>query len=190
MKVSFDLDSVIFDLSPIYKTAFQSFGKNYIKPMHWDLYQDYEPVIAERIQALFSDDILYTMPVLDSGIPGIINSLIARPEMEVLFVTERCKKQPQKTFNQLRNAGINCTFDQVYDQYGAKPEILQRLQPDVHFDDSPNVVKGCLERKIPIVMISNNSTLYNHHLRSVVPHYNCLRTALRQTGIWQPQKLR
>ena len=190
MKVSFDLDSVIFNLKPIYQLAFRDAGVPYTKPTHYDLYKDYDPVIADNIIALFSDDILYQMPVLDSGIPMIINSLIARPDMDVVFVTERRLKQPQKTYAQLRNAGINCTFDQVYDKPGAKPDILKSFGPDVHFDDGPHVVSGCLELKVPIVMISNNSTLYNHHLRPYVPHYNCLRTALIKTGIYQPQKTR
>ena len=131
---------------------------------------------------------LYTMPVLDPGIPEILNKLMARPELDILFVTERKYKQPAKTFAQLRDAGIHCYFEQVYDRPGKKSDILKELQPDIHFDDSPFVISGCLEKNVPVVMISNDSTLYNHYLRGRVEHYNNLRHALIKKGIYNPRE--
>lgn len=185
-KITFDLDNVIFDMKPLYQIAFQRAGIPYEKPTSWTIQECYCPAVVDNLLELFGDDLLYTMPVLDSGIPAILNNLMSRPDLDVLFVTERKYKQPQKTFAQLRNAGISCTFDQVYDKSGLKSDILQDIRPDMHFDDSPLVISGCLKRQVPITMISNNNTLYNHHLRPKVPHYNCLRRALAAYGLYAP----
>lgn len=187
-RITFDLDNVIFDMKPLYKRAFDICGEKYFKSTNWDLTQIYSEKMVKILRELFGDDMLYTLPVLDSGIPGILNQLMASPDLEILFVTERKYKQPAKTYNQLREAGINCYFDQVYDKPGKKSDILKDLNPYVHFDDSPYVVSGCLEKNVPVVMISNNGTLYNHHLRSQVKHYNSLRRALIKTGIYNPRE--
>ena len=144
--------------------------------------------LRKNLIDLWADDMLYQMSVLDKGMPFILNALMANKDYEILFVTERRLKQPEKTFYQLRSAGINCNFSQIYDMPGLKSDILKDLQPDIHFDDSPYVVRGCLEKNVNVVMISNNSTLYNHHLRPFVEHYTNLRTALMKKGIYKPQK--
>ena len=189
-RITFDLDDVIFDMKPLIHRAFDICGESYFKSTDWDLTSCYSEEMVATLRDLFGHDMLYTMPVLDPGMPEILNNLMTRPDLEILFVTERKYKQPEKTFNQLRDAGINCYFDQVYDKPGKKSDILKELKPYVHFDDSPHVVSGCLEKNIPVVMISNNSTLYNHHLRSRVEHYNSLRRALQARGIYNPREKR
>lgn len=188
MRITFDLDDVIFDTRPLFKRAFQNTGYTFLKYTEytdWDLRKCYDDDVVNELLKLFADDIMYKMRVLDKKIPYILNNLMQKPNMEVLFVTERILKQPQKTFNQLLNAGIKCSFEQVYDQEGKKSDILRELKPDFHFDDSPRVIKECIEKDIPIVMISNGSTKYNHFLRGTVPHYPTLRTALIKLGIYK-----
>ncbi len=187
-RISFDLDDVIFNLKPLVKEAFKRAGQPYKKQTSWDIASIYDESVCNHLIDLWSDDMLYNMPVLDKRIPYILNSLIANKEMEIFFVTERRLKQPEKTFRQLRNAGINCSFSQVYDMPGLKSDILREIKPDLHFDDSPFVIKGCMEKDVPIVMISNDSTLYNHHLRPYVEYYANLRTALIKKGIYVSQK--
>lgn len=189
MKVSFDLDSVIFDLNALMSRAFTGSGQKYTYPTNWNIYACYSADIAQKMECLFRDDYLYQTPLLDKKMPEILNSLMKRPDLEVCFVTERRTKQPLKTFNQLKSAGINCSFNQVYDQEGAKADILKQINTDLHFDDSPIVVKGCLEQHVPIVMISNNTTPYNYHLRNRVEHYVNLRTALICKGLYDPKHL-
>ena len=186
MKITFDLDDVIFNMKPLMQQAFEMAGKQYQKNTNWDIRKIYTPEICDNLENLWASDILYEMPVLDPGIPYILNSLIKRPDMKILFVTERRLKQPEKTFQQLRNAGIHCSIEQVYDEYGLKSDILKKLKPDIHFDDSPFVVQGCLDKGIPVIMISNNATLYNHHLRGKLKYYPNLRTALFKEGIYRP----
>lgn len=184
MRITFDLDSVIFDLNALMKIAFQERGQKYVYPKSWDMNRCYSPEIAARMYELFQDDRLYQTPLLDTKMPYILNSLMQRPGWEVLFVTERVLKQPEKSYMQLKNAGINCTYEQIYDQIGFKSDILKDIKPDIHFDDSPVVVKGCLKKNVPVVMISNKTTPYNYYLRNQVEHYSSLRKALLHTGIY------
>lgn len=188
MKITIDLDQVLFDNRPLFTRAFENAGYTalkYAEYTDWNLRKCFDDDIVKELRKLFADDMLYSMPLVDRKIPYILNNLMQRPDLEVLFVTERMLKQPQKTFNQLLNAGINCNFEQVYDQEGKKTDILCELKTDLHFDDSPYVVSGCIEKSVPIVMISNNATKYNHYLRTDVPYYPNLRTALIQCGIYK-----
>ena len=190
MRLTFDLDSVIFDLRPLCRKAFAMAGEKYVQQTSWDVDSVYSPTVCKNLKQLWSDDILYEMPVLDKKIPYILNGLIANPKYEVFFVTERRLKQPEMTFMQLQKAGINCDFSQVFDQEGKKSDILRDIiKPDVHFDDSPFVVQGCLDKGVPVVMISNNSTLYNHYLRSRVEYYRSLRQALLKKGLYNPKTI-
>ena len=188
MRITFDLDDVIFNMKPLCREAFKRAGQPYVELTSWDIDKIYDKTVCDSFVSLWSSDFLYSMPVLDKKIPGVLNELMMQPDKDVLFVTQRRLKQPQKTFEQLRNAGINCCFNQVIDKDGEKVDILQELKTDIHFDDSPNVVKGCIERSVPVVMISNNATLYNHHLRDSVEHYPNLRTALIKKGLWSRAK--
>lgn len=184
MKITFDLDSVIFDLNPLMAMAFDGTGMEYTYPISWNIYESYPLPIAYKMLNLFCDDELYRTPLLDKNIPNVLNNLMKRQDTQVLFVTERRLKQPIKTFQQLTNAGINCNFSQVYDKPGAKSDILYDIKTDLHFDDSPVVVSGCIEKHIPIVMISNPTTPYNHHLLDQVEHYETLSSALKAKGLY------
>ena len=184
MKITFDLDSVIFDLNPLMAMAFEGTEWSYTYPTNWNPYECYPYQIASRLMDLFADDRLYKTPLIDNRIPAMLNDLMLRPNIQVLFVTQRVLKQPLKTFQQLKDAGIHCKFSQVYDKYGEKSDILHEIQTDLHFDDSPIVVSGCLERRVPVVMISNPTTPYNHHLRGRVEHYENLHSAMLAQGLF------
>ena len=190
MKISIDLDNVIFNVEPLYRMAFKIVGEKFKLPEDYDIYKCYDDKIADVLMDLFQSDHLYQMPLVYPNIPKVLNNLMLRPNIEISFVTERVKKQPDKTFRQLRNAGIHCSMSQIYDMHGFKPDILQTISPDVHYDDSPNVVLGCIERNIPIVMISNAKTPYNHNLCEVVENYRGLLTALMAEGLYNPKKHR
>ena len=190
MKISIDLDNVIFNVEPLYRKAFKIVGKKYKLPTCYDIYQCYSTEIADVLMDLFQSDDLYRMPLVYPNIPKALNDLMLKPNMEISFVTERVKKQPDKTFRQLRDAGIHCSMSQVYDMQGFKPDILKTIAPNVHYDDSPNVALGCIERQIPIVLISNAKTPYNHHLCEIVENYRGLLTALMAEGLYQPKRLK
>ena len=183
MKISFDLDSVIFDIEPLYIQANKEFGVEYKRNWNWDLDECYPPQVVARLIELFKDDSLYTMPLISQEYPVILNNLLRNPKYEVSFVTQRRLQQPEKSFAQLRNAGINCKFSQVYDRKQPKVEVLKEIGTELHFDDGPHVVSDCLRESVNVAMISNDTTLYNHFLRDRVQHFSDLKTALIKTGI-------
>ena len=186
MRITIDLDDVIFNTRPIFERVFTENGQYFTNNLYtnWDLSKCFDTVLVKKLYGLFKDDVLYSMPILDIKIPAVLNNLMQQPGLEVLFVTERLLKQPLKTFQQLQNAGIKCSLEQVYDKDGKKSDILHEIKTDLHFDDSPNVVSECIQKHVPIVMISNNATLYNYHLRNQVEHYETLLHALVQKGIY------
>lgn len=183
MRISFDLDSVIFDIEPLYIQANHEFGIEYKQPHHWDIDKCYPPNVVSRLFELFKDDSLYTMPLISAEYPIILNSILRDPRYETFFVTQRRLQQPEKSFAQLRKAGINCEFSQVYDEKRPKVEVLKEIKTELHFDDGPHVVSDCLREKVNIAMISNDKTLYNHYLRGRVQFYQDLKTGLIKTGI-------
>ena len=183
MRISFDLDNVIFNIEPLYKRANSEFGVEFKRPTHWDVDKCYPSNVTARLFELFADDSLYTMPLISAEYPMILNNILKNNKYETFFVTQRVLQQPQKSFQQLRNAGINCHYEQVYDKKAKKVDVLKELDIDLHFDDSPYVIADCMRTGVKVAMISNNHTLYNHHLRDQIQYYKNLKTALLQTGI-------
>jgi hypothetical protein len=66
----------------------------------------------------------------------------------------------------------------------SKPKLdaLKEYKIDLCFDDAPHVISDCIANNIDVVMISNDDTPYNHHLRDSVEHYSDLMTALKRRG--------
>lgn len=185
MRITLDLDDVIFNTIPLYELAFKQAGQTFTQyPTNWNLHACYDEKVCDNLYKLFKSDLVYNMSVIDNTIPDILNTLIQRPDIEVLFVTQRLLKQPFKTFKQLRNNSIHCSYKSIYDKEGKKSDILAELKTDLHFDDSPHVISDCIKANIPVVMISNPTTPYNYHLRNHVEHYTDLRTALITKGIY------
>ncbi|MBD5388816.1 hypothetical protein HDR63_00995 [bacterium] len=79
----------------------------YRAPTHWDIDKCYPPNVTERLLTLFTMDILYTMLLISAQYPVIINQLMNNKNHSVFFVTQRRLGQPEKSYRQLRNAGIN-----------------------------------------------------------------------------------
>ena len=183
MKISFDLDNTLFDMEEVYKMACREYNVKYTRPKHWAVYDCYPKEVADRMLELFAEDVLYTMPIINKKYVNIINDLIKNKEHEIYFVTERRLKQPEKSYQQITNSGIKCDFKQVYDKEPPKYKVLQEIGVDLHFDDSHNIVQDCLNNNIPIIMISNHKTLYNHFLRSEVEHYKNIKEGLKAKGI-------
>lgn len=183
MIISFDLDSVLFDIEPLYKQACLETGVKYVKPKYWAINECYGEDTTKRLFELFGDDKLYTMPIISKEYPKLLNQILNNPNIETFFVTQRFKQQPEKSYHQLRNAGIECRFNQVFDEKRPKVEVLKDIKTDLHFDDSPIVVGDCLKEGVNVAMISNNNTLYNHYLRNRVKHFENLKVALIKSGI-------
>ena len=88
-KLTFDLDNVIFDMKPLYQTAFHRAGVPYEKPTSWILNEAYNnETVINNLLELFGDDMLYQMPLLDKNIPYILNSLLQTKYHILDFLTD------------------------------------------------------------------------------------------------------
>ena len=198
-RITFDLDNVIFDMKPLYKEAFRRAGVPYVKPTDWDLYKSYNnAAVVENLLELFGDDLLYKMPVLDREIPYILNKLIVRRDLDVLFVTERKLKQPEKTFWQLRRAGIVCAINQVYDKDGkavadyltVKGEMIDTSAPVRYVDPLKYWKNRCFEectfKRLHQQIFKDGELVYK------LPKLDDIRKYVRHqldNEIWQEERL-
>jgi FMN phosphatase YigB (HAD superfamily) len=180
INVSIDLDNTLFDMEPLYKMAFRETGFPYTPATKWDLYKVYPTRVADRLVELFKSEHLYKNPLLDEKIPVVVNRVYNSKMFKVHYVTERFVKNPEKTFNQLKSAGLPCAREDVFDMPAPKVEVLKSIDSHVHFDDSPNIISDCIKHGVRCVMISNDKTLYNHELRGHVIWFPNIMTALNQ----------
>ncbi|MDR0967962.1 MAG: hypothetical protein LBL75_04040 [Rickettsiales bacterium] len=164
IKITIDLDDTIFNLGPIFQSAANRAGVEYTPKTYFNVYDAYPKKMARHITSDFYKDKLYKMPLCDAQIPYYLNQLFYNPNFDVHFVTTRKMQQPQKTYMQLLNAGIMTGFNNVHDVKTPKIDTLVKLGTDLHIDDSPFVITDCIEQGIPVIMISNSCTHYNHEL--------------------------
>lgn len=178
MNITFDLDGVIFDIEQLYKEAFRIHNIPYKPISDWNLYKSCPKEVADSMMKLFTSHKLYDTHLIDARTSTYINEMLGKDKYRISFVTERLVKNQILDYKQLITSGIQARMGQVYDEDLPKVEVLKMLGSNLHFDDSPKVVEGCLDSKIPIVMISNKSTEFNHYLRDKVEHYASLNEAL------------
>ena len=68
--------------------AFERAGLPYVRQTSWNINEIYDESVCKNLVELWGDDLLYRMPVLDTKIPHMLNVLMARPDMEIFFVTD------------------------------------------------------------------------------------------------------
>ena len=179
MTISVDLDNTIFDLAHLYKAICNRHKVQYVAPISWDVYESYPKCVADDLMVAFESDIMYKNPILDKRIPATLNAIYKNPHIKLYYITERPIGNDRW---QLNNAGILCDHNQIIN---CTPKIhaLKKYGVTLCFDDSPQIILDCIENNIDVVMISNEDTAYNHHLRGRVEHYPNLVTALTRRGM-------
>jgi uncharacterized HAD superfamily protein len=184
MRIAIDLDNTVFDTTRMIRDICVRHNVDFTAMTIYDVYQCFPKNVADEIMRAFDSPELRQMPVLNKKIPKTLNYIINRPDTDVYFITERPIETASMDIEQLKNAGI--MFD-PHNIVHRKPKIgaLRDYCIDLCFDDSPNIVCECIKHSIDVVMISNEDTPYNHHLRGRVEYYPDLMTALAQRGMIQ-----
>ena len=181
-RISIDLDNTIFDMATEYRAIIESHGCKYRSPVSYNVYNcGYPTHVADALCEMFQSDTVYNTRVFDEKLPGALNAIYQDPRYMLFYITERDLSHGRDK-TQLNNAGIICDDFRLIN-YSPKVEILKKYKINLCFDDAPHVVAGCLENNIDVVMISNDDTAYNHHLRSQVEHYPNLMMALKKRGL-------
>lgn len=183
-RISMDLDNTIFNLAEKYRAVIESHNFPYVPPTSYNVYKNgYPKEIADALYDMlrWSDEI-YKTRVFDARIPATLNAIYNDSRYCLFYITER---DPDVwNLQQLHDAGIVCPESRLI-HCVPKIDALKKYKIDLCFDDSPNVVSGCLDSNIDVVMISNADTAYNHHLRGRVENYPDLMTALIRRGFAQ-----
>lgn len=182
LKIAIDLDNTVFDTARMIRDICARSGVDFDLLTSYDPYQCVPEHVADEIMAAFDSVELRDMPVLHKRIPKTLNMIMARPDTDVYFITERPIATANMDIGQLKRAGIKCDKNQVVN-YKPKINALRNYGINLCFDDSPLVVADCLANGIDVAMISNPDTPYNHHLRGRVKHYPDLIRALVACGI-------
>ncbi|MBO4700333.1 MAG: hypothetical protein J5620_01125 [Alphaproteobacteria bacterium] len=182
LKIAIDLDNTVFNTAIMIRDICTRNGVDFDLLTSYDPYQCVPKHVADAIMGAFDSVELRDMPVLHKRIPETLNMIMARPDTDVYFITERPIATADMDIGQLKRAEIKCDKNQVVN-YKPKIDALRNYEINLCFDDSPLVVADCLTNNIDIVMISNKDTPYNHHLRGRVEHYPDLITALTRRGI-------
>ena len=180
MRISIDLDNTVFNLAELYRQIIESHKCTYVAPKSYDVYENgYPTTIADALYDMITSDAVHHTRVFDTKIPDILNSIYKNPKHELFYITERLVSERIPTIQQLQRANIICDDNHLI--HGKpKIDILKEHKIDLCFDDAPHVVSDCIANNIGVVMISNDDTAYNHHLRGTVEHYPTLIQALEQ----------
>lgn len=178
--IALDVDDVICDTIGFAKEAVEQAGLKWIWPEDWHCSNMSEEARKVTIDAFLSMEIFNTK-CCHPFIPKAINTLINSDDKSVWFITARQTFDDalEKTCAQLKNYGINASTDMIIIA-NDKHQALVDIHADFLFDDNPNNIE--IANQIPgltAVMISNNCTTYNYHMRGKIPHYGDLVEALK-----------
>ena len=181
LKIAIDLDNTVFNTAIIIRDICVRNNVNFGDLTSYNPYECVPKHVADEIMMAFDSVELRNMPVLHKKLPEILNMLMVRPDLDVYFITERPIATADMDIGQLKRAGIKCANNKIVN-YKPKIDALRNYGINLCFDDSPLVVADCLANNIDVVMISNDDTVYNHHLRGDVEHYTNLLDALTARG--------
>lgn len=177
-----DLDNTVFDCTPMYRSAFRGSPYVYYHPTTWDVYECYPESIADTMIKLFKSPCLYTMELLDTRIPYILNKISKVHDCYITTARSSSlggKNAELMTQEQLERNGIYYPKEKIVVTPHSKIGVFREKNIDLVFDDSPGVIEDCLNNNIDCVMISRNETPYNHYLRTKVEWATNLVDAIR-----------
>ena len=174
--LTFDLDNTIFNTTPIFKEAFKRHNKEFYYSTNFKVNIAYPQDIANELIKLFSDDLWYNTPLLNNQVPYVINKL--NNHYSIFYVSAREGRPITESYKQLLKNNINCNINQIIRASGDKIKILKELNCNIHFDDCPDVIEGCINSNIKCHMISNEEMPYNHYLRNKIVYSKDLKEAI------------
>jgi len=165
-RIGIDLDNVLMDISFIFKLAFQYFGEEFYYTKYWD-FDDYPEYIKNKIFEMFKEEYImvdlipFIHPVKD--IQKVFKHLKDN-NYDIHIVTNRDYPQTYRLEELLYINFIEIDNIHVCGIGNSKVDIIKKNNIDIMIDDSPVVIKDCLDNDIPVIMVSNETTLYNHYL--------------------------
>lgn len=165
--IAIDLDTVILDTNCIQRYAFAYHNIPYYDSVDW-AQSNYPEEVRRTIDEMYKDKNLMTKFLPFKEDLQAINDLLVYWKLEghTLFcVTAREKLHSEKTAEYILSRLPHITSIKFTEGCKNKMEVFKDLKVDLVIDDSPVVVSDCIKNKIPVILISDDHTLYSHHLR-------------------------
>lgn len=181
IKIGLDLDNCIFDSEPIYKKAFEGTKYIYFLPQKYLITETYPKEVADRLLHLFQCEDTYLTKPYDSTLSKYINTLIDNNECEFHIITARKSFDDPllDTYKQLQQYKFNIPLSKIHITTLNKTSTIIKYKIDYMLDDNPHVIEDCLNTKTTPILISNEKTPYNQHLRNKVEWHPDVKTALK-----------
>lgn len=161
MRIGFDLDNTLLD-TKILKYVFEKNNMRYYPAINWDM-SNYPDNIRQEIFKLFKSDMMIHKNTLPFAVE-LIKKLKAEGH-KIVVITARDKSLEKKTIELVHELfDVKCLVVGLHD---SKLDLLEHYEIDLWIDDSPRI-EEYFEAGISCIMISNEDTLYNHHLRNKI----------------------
>ena len=161
--VSVDLDNTLFLNKAVFKKVFEKHGIDYYPSKYWDM-RDYPNEIRKEIFELFNKKEFVNQPLKEKDIGKLLNE--TSKAFDIKFVSSRGELLFLETARRLMVEFPDFfTLDKLLFSSSRKSDTLKTMDLEMHFDDSPEVIKDLKKNNLSFTMISNGDTLYNHELR-------------------------
>ena len=167
MKIAIDLDMVLVDHVPYWKNVCNEHGFAYSPPATWD-FNNYHPMVRDKIIEDYTNKdckVITTQFPIYPGVIGTIETL--HNQGHVLFIVTSRKDNIINLMYIVEN--FPCINTVYLLGIGAhKENFINNLQFDLWVDDYPvgyGLITDCR-----VLLVSNNSTPYNYHMRKDITH--------------------
>jgi 5'(3')-deoxyribonucleotidase len=167
--IGIDLDETLCDLQSQVNKLFYKYNLQPVSPIDWQ-FSNYSENVKQEVFKLFLDkDIMCNLKPFEKSVE-LINWL-KNQGYKVFVITARDKSLETDTIQFVRELfDVDCYVTGTNE---SKISLLKKLNVNIWIDDSPKII-DYLEAGLFCIMISNQSTIYNHYLRDKVFWVYCI----------------
>lgn len=172
MKIGLDFDNTLVDLTWLFKRVFAKNNKIFYSSENWKL-NDYPKKIKNEIYDLFENEkIMCNLPILPE-VKYVLNYWEMKGH-NFIIITARSSNIKDGTINFIKREFGNIPI--IFNDF-PKPKLplIKKEKIDVWIDDNVHDIKEVTEAGIKCIMISNENTIYNWHLRNDIEWYPAIK---------------
>lgn len=166
MIIGIDLDSTLIENHAVAQAA-----KDLNLPitnkdaLHWG-HLNFPPELRKRTHEYFVDPKVMCEDVNPiDGAQDTVKRWIAQGH-RIVLITARGKLLTKPTIEMVNRLFPEITDINFVEMDQSKIDIMKSKSIDIWIDDAPHGVMDALKEKIPTIMVSNNYTKYNWHVRN------------------------
>ena len=173
LKIAFDLDNVILDMTPIFRRAFKDQGLEFFElPTTWEM-SNYPKFLVDYIYKLFKDkNYMCSLPYTDDlNVLKEFFLYLKEIGIDLYIITHRPddhKDLLEKRFN----SDFHGIFKEIVVCQNKKSEELIKRGIKIIVDDAVYNIEDCLENNIVPFLVSNIYTPYNNHYINLISQKN------------------